>query len=61
MEKKVTVVNVGGNAIYFCIDGIDYSLDEGIDQDYICRWEYSEVLFNTLKKYQDEGYTIIFK
>ncbi len=57
MEKTITVFKNTKGYIYF----IDNSADNQFVPDFIMIWETSELFFETLKKYQGEGYKLIFK
>ncbi len=60
--KTITVYKNATGHIYFIDNSVDHILqDNEIEPDFIMIWENSEMLFNELKKYQDKGYTLIFK
>lgn len=55
MNKVLRVYKGQDNKIYL----VDI-LNEMQEPDFIMVWEKSELLFNDLLKYQEQGYTIIF-
>ena len=61
MEKILTVYKNNTGHIYFIDNSIDYLSDDNLEADYIMVYDESICLFNEIKKYQDEGYKIIFK
>ena len=62
MQKTITVVQTA-NKIYMLDNGIDYINSDGYENEpyNIDTFESVAFLYQSLKGYQDLGYTIIFK
>jgi hypothetical protein len=59
--KKEIIISVSANTIYFIDNNVDYLLSDEIEPNYIMVYDKAEVLLNTIKNYQNQGYTITFK